>query len=166
MDNATLLLQIFTPAAVVGGLALWRTHRSDRRDLFLQLHDQLTSPEVQQGRRLIHEFARNGTGWSDTATDAAAEARDKANRALAMFDVVGWYVRKKYVDPSDVLALWAPAIVLCWHRAYEPYIERRRHTEGWDIWPHFEALVEEAEIYLRRTHASGVLDRITTHDGG
>ena len=160
VETVGILLQILTPAAAIGAVALWRTHRVDRRNLVLKLYEQLIAPDMQTGRRLLHQYATSDADWWDVSSDAAAEARDKINGALAMFDVVGWYVEKKYVDADAILEVWSPALVRCWYRAYDPYIRVRRETEGWEGWSYYERLVRKAERHLERTGRTRVLEDV------
>jgi hypothetical protein len=148
LDPVVTLLQVLSPAAVIGGLALWRSHRVERRNLLLKLHEQLLSPEKQQGRRLIHEYATAGRNWWDPSPTTVEDV-DKMNSALALFDVAGWYMEKKYVDADDFLDLWAVPLVRTWYRAYHPYISVRHQREEWSSWPNFEKAVERAEAFLQ-----------------
>lgn len=157
MDLIWRILSIVSPAAVVGALALWRLHRADGRSVLLKLNEQLASPDAQSGRRLLHQYAEQGLDWWDVSSPEASAARDKINGSLALFDMVGWYVHRRYVRADDILELWAPALVLCWHRAYEPYVKVRRESEGWPGWSHYERLVEKAEKHLQASRREAVL---------
>lgn len=162
MNTVETILQVLTPAAAIGVVALWRTHRVDRRNLVLKLCEQLLAPDMQRGRRLLHQYAASDADWWDVSTDAAVEARDKINGALALFDMVGWYVEKRHVDPDAILELWSPALVRCWYRAYDPYLRVRRETEGWESFGYYERLVRKAERHLERTGNTRVLVDIKT----
>jgi hypothetical protein len=49
-------------------------------------------------------------GWDDLNE----EDRELVNRALALFDVLGFYVAKRYVKFDDARDLWGPTVTLAW----------------------------------------------------
>lgn len=69
-----------------------------------------------------------------------ASARDRINSACALLDIVGWHLERGYIRDTDLLDLWAVAVVRCWAHAYEPYIKIRKDREGVDRWIYFERL--------------------------
>ena len=149
MDALSTIFTVLSPAAVVGGVALWRTHRVDQRNLLLRVHERLIDPEMQQGRRLLHRHAEDGVAWWDATEPDLEQDRDKINASLAFFDTVGWYVKRKHIKADDLLALWAVPIQRAWRRSKHPYVMYRREREGWDCWPFFEFLADRSEQYLR-----------------
>lgn len=154
--DLTPLLQAVPPAAVVGAVALWRSHRMDRRSTLLKLTEQLIDPKMQEGRRLLHAYAEQGTEWwlARDPQDPGHGDVDKINAALALFDIAGWYVERGYIDKEALLELWARAVVVCWDRA-QPYVQMRRSREDWRGWAKFEFLAHEARIHIAQSKASG-----------
>jgi hypothetical protein len=78
-------------------------------------------------------------GWDDLNE----EDRELVNRALAMFDVLGFYVAKRYVKFDDARDLRGPTVTLAWDRA-APFIQGRRAEEQRRVWPYFERFAEDA----------------------
>ena len=75
--------------------------RLDRRDLLLKLHEQLNDQDRSTGRRLLYQLAGQPVeSWPD-------DQFDRANGALAYFDVIGMYADLGYVKKDDVLRPWA-----------------------------------------------------------
>ncbi len=136
-----------TPAAIVATVALLRSHRTDRRDLMLKMHEALLAVDVQRGRRLLFENAETGEGWEDRLS---ADDRDQINRALALFDVLGYYVHRKYVRLDDALELWGYTTARCWEVGL-PYLAMRRERPGNEtLWPFYEELADEARVFTAR----------------
>ena len=147
------LRNVATPlvASAALGVSLYnlaRARRQDRRDLFLKLHVRLTEPELQAGRRLLHARIKS---LEDAAHVAANDVQDydRMNRALAGFDVLGLYVSEGFVDRDLVLREWADSL----HRigpAAEAFIGYRSNGQEWALWPHFQQLRRDAEVFLKK----------------
>ncbi|MEV4540819.1 hypothetical protein [Micromonospora echinaurantiaca] len=69
-----------------------------RRDAYRYMHEQLISPELQQGRRLLFDAGRSGQLPDDRSQDFYL-----MNRAVGMYDTLGLYVRRKVVPRRWVL---------------------------------------------------------------
>jgi hypothetical protein len=95
------------PAFIVSAAAFGFTRYTDRRNLLLRIHELLLDLPIQRGRRLVHRVAA-ADGWDDLDENE----RELINRALAMFDVLGFYVAKRYVEFDDANDLWGPAVTL------------------------------------------------------
>ena len=96
MEVLRVLVSTFTPAAIVGAIALCRSARAERRSMLLQLVNSLLEPEVQEGRRLIYVYLARYPDrfWTDLSDDEATrEDMELISRALALYDTAGWYVR-------------------------------------------------------------------------
>jgi hypothetical protein len=130
-------------AFTVSIFALVDGKRRDRRDLLLRLHEQLISEEHQVGRRLLYQMGGRPIAQLDQ------NEFSQINAALALFDVLGLYVHRKYVRRQDALQLWAVPTVLAW-RAAQPFIEYRAAEHSYRPWPYFEELAAAAEVELRR----------------
>ncbi len=126
------------PAFVVSAAAFGFTRYTNRRNLLLRIHELLLDLQNQRGRRLLHLVAA-ADGWDELNE----ENRELINHALAMFDVLGFYVARRYVKFDDAHDLWEPAAILAWERA-APYIQDRRATEQRPVWPYFERFAEDA----------------------
>jgi hypothetical protein len=92
--------------------------------------------DVVRGRRLLYSSAATPQWWH---LEERKEDLHDINHALAMCDVVGYYVKRGWVDRQDILSLYAPALSRMWS-AGEPYVQWRRTAEGWRVWRFFEDL--------------------------
>jgi hypothetical protein len=77
------------PAFVVSAAAFGFTRYTNRRNLLLRIHELLLDLQNQRGRRLLHLVAA-ADGWDELNE----ENRELINHALAMFDVLGFYVAR------------------------------------------------------------------------
>jgi hypothetical protein len=140
-------LLIAASALIVSLYVLRRDRGRDRRDTFLQLHRQLIEAGVARGRRVLYETAEAaaaGKDWMKAWDSLPAEPRDEANQGLAMFDILGYYVRKGYVSKDDVFSNWGRSLLRITEAA-EPYLRWRRDpTRNPDLWPYYAWLVDEA----------------------
>ncbi|GAA5207330.1 hypothetical protein [Streptomyces thinghirensis] len=134
-------------AVVISGIALlisvcslYRSVRSDRRDITLRLHESLIDLTLQSGRKVLHEM-------QDVET-LTPEEYELANRALASLDIAGFYCAKKYVSERDFLDLWAPALVTLKQSAV-PFLAYRDAQRPKPVWPYYRRLAERAEEHLR-----------------
>lgn len=143
-------------AAVVGGLgfilslyAVLRGTRLNRRDLFLTLHEKLSTPEQVCGRNVLREFR--------SPEDVKRMRRKDPNRlgaaisALAMLDILGLYVERGYVSKDLVLSEWGWVLADLSRHADQVIEERRR--EGLVArrqWPHLRSLALDAIAWRNR----------------
>ncbi|WP_399895157.1 hypothetical protein ACGH7X_38750 [Streptomyces sp. BBFR51] len=134
-------------AVVISGVALlislcslYRSVRSDRRDVTLRLYESLIDPKLQSGRKVLHEM-------QDVAS-LTSEEYELANRALAALDIAGFYCAKKYVNEKDFLDLWAPALVTL-QRSATPFLAHRDAQRPKPVWPYYRRLTQRAEEHLR-----------------
>ncbi|MGW1784117.1 hypothetical protein ACWCQQ_34175 [Streptomyces sp. NPDC002143] len=147
MQIAGLVISIV--ALLVSGLAVLYATRTDKRDVFLRLHETLISPELQRGRKVLFDLYRR----QGAVEDLGPLDYELANRALAALDVAGYYCEKKYVDEEDFLELWAPALGRLKYAA-APFVEHRDGMfPGMPVWPRYKRLANRAEA---RLIASGV----------
>jgi hypothetical protein len=126
---------IFSVLAVGISAASYRDRRTqDRRDLFLKLHERLVDPDIQMGRRLLHERV-------STVDDAqrlrvgSVEDYQLINRALAMFDIFAMYVHRGYIDRDLALEEWGHSFARTYKRAL-PFIDDRAQSQTWSPSPH------------------------------
>ncbi|MEU6090950.1 hypothetical protein ABZ865_30025 [Streptomyces sp. NPDC047085] len=131
-------------ALLVSGAAVRYTTRTDRRDVFLRLHETLISPELQRGRRVLFDLYRR----QGAVDDLSQQDYELANRALANLDVAAYYCEKKYVSERDFLDLWAPTLGRLKYAAASFIDHRDRMFPGIPVWPHYRRLVNQAELRL------------------
>ncbi|MDX3522405.1 hypothetical protein [Streptomyces scabiei] len=117
--------------------------RLDKRDLTLKLHETLTSPELQAGRRIIFNLDRE-------VSELGQEEYQSVNRALATLDIAGFYCAKGYINEDDFLDLWSPSLAKLKQKAL-PFLEHRDAERPSDLpaWPYYRKLVDKAEDNLQ-----------------
>ena len=145
-SSASLLISI--AALAFTGLTYRDRRRQDRRDLFLKLHERLVETDLQRGRRLLFTQAQTIESVLKLR-DEEPDNFDLINRAIAMLDVAGLYVTKKYVDKQDFLAEWGPVYGRAWLAADAFLAVRLGGLRGGQHgWPYFQALGAEAAVAL------------------
>lgn len=116
----------------------------DKRDLFLKIHERQLDPELQRGRRLLHEhFADTDVPSFDGLKTDAPDDYAQINRAVAMLDVMGLYADKRYVKKSLVINEWGQSLSTIAPKA-RLFIEHRS-IGSTKAWPHLTKLLEKAE---------------------
>ncbi|MFF2495952.1 hypothetical protein [Agromyces sp. NPDC058064] len=123
----------------------------DRRDLFLNLHQTLIEPELQEGRRRLHVLDESRLG---TIQDEDLDGYQQINRSLAMFDVFAMYVNRRYISEELALEEWGDVLARTWTKA-EPFIEARYARSGHRPWPHLRALGPRAVAWAKAHGAGG-----------
>lgn len=140
-----LPLVLSTAALAISALTYRDRRTSDRRDLFLKMHERLVDPDLQEGRRLLYERVTSTSDAAQLRTDNKEEYQ-KINRALAMFDIFSMYVARGYIDRKVALEEWGHSL----GRAYKqagPFIEERASVQSWTPWPHFRRFGPEAHSW-------------------
>ncbi|RSO09914.1 hypothetical protein DMH26_00575 [Streptomyces sp. WAC 05379] len=102
--------------------AVLRSKLLNKRDLFLALHDRLSTADQLAGRRALRRV-----GSPDQARAMLLnEPReyDSMTSALAMFDILGLYVEKGYVKRDLVLEEWGHVLASL-HQPADHVIEER-----------------------------------------
>jgi hypothetical protein len=148
------LSAILSAAAVTISISTFAaSRRRDRRDLFLRVHERLVTTEQQESRRLIHELGEQGKRVEDYTDDERA----RVNNALAAFNVLGIYYKRRYIRRKDVLEFWAVPLLRLMPSA-EPYLKRRDSfgTTGQE-WPELRALVDDSQRFIRRHGREGAV---------
>lgn len=139
---AVVSLLISVAALSVSLVALLAKRRQDRRELFFKMHERLIDPDLKRGRQILRERV--------TSTEKAREMRELdpdayqlVGRALAMFDILGCYVRRNYIDEGLVLEEWGHTYAGAWANGRHVVVERAaRETLTWSAWPHLQAFGE------------------------
>jgi hypothetical protein len=143
ISNHTALLAL-TVAAVAASLSLINTllsRRYRRQDAYLRMHDLLTTPEMQRGRRLLYAIGRGGEIPVDDSPEYEA-----VNRVLAAHNNLAMYVRRGVIRKSWVLDAWHHTL-----RDLEPgvttFINYRMGHHSWRVWTELEWLIAGAKSY-------------------
>ena len=144
---AVLTIVVSFAALAVSVYALVTASRTDRRDLFLQMHHLLTDQDLQEGRRLLFEKVKTINDVrlirKDDETGAAL-----INRALAMFELLAFYVDRGYIDKDLMLQEWGHTYARAWSHGRHFVAERlEREQDGWSGWPHLQTLGPEAQVW-------------------
>jgi|HubBroStandDraft_5_1064220.scaffolds.fasta_scaffold71487_2 hypothetical protein len=145
MQPADLSIAISAGALGVSLSTLVISRYRDRRDLLLKVLDRLTTPEQQNGRRLIHQMASAGVNIDDLTS----EQYTQMNNAFATLNVLSIYYQRRYLRRKDVLALFALNVARI-YRDGEAFLSHRRAFAGITPWPELDALAEDATTYLQR----------------
>jgi hypothetical protein len=140
-DIIGIALAVIGLAVTAYTVATART--SQRRDAFMRMHEVLLLPEIQEGRRLLYQVE----AIDDVPSQNTIEYQ-KINRALAIFDTLGHYVRRGHVDRREALELWHHSLVDLKLPA-ETFIQARKlkHRSEWTPWPRLRWLMSEAATY-------------------
>lgn len=131
-------------ALLVSSGALYFNWMKAKQETFLDIHAKLIDVEVQEGRRLLYHEIRSAADPARLLKEDE-EKYDKVNRALAMYDVLGLYVRKRYVFKNWVLDEWGAALVRARPHA-KHFIAHRESQGSFSAWPNFHALSLEAAV--------------------
>ena len=75
------------------------------------------------------------------------------NRALGTYNILGLYLKNKYVTERDVINLWAEPVYNAW-RASLPFIVHREHNHGFRPYRYFEEMAEKCQAEIERRKAS------------
>lgn len=117
------------------------SRRQRRQEIFLRMHDLLTSPEMQEGRRNLYISSRSGQ-----YPEEDSEEYRQMNRALSTLDTLGMYIRRRIVSED-----W---ILYSWHRslrdvsvAARGFADRRNSRHRWYPWPDLWFLLDLAQKY-------------------
>jgi hypothetical protein len=132
-------------ATLAVGLSFWTVlinRRQKRQETFLKIHEILTSADLQHGRKLLYESARMGTFPDDGSDEFLL-----VNRALAVYDAVGMYIRRRIVSKDWILDSWHHSLQDI-RPAAEAFVRHRQKKHHmWKPWPDLEVLLESAEGY-------------------
>jgi hypothetical protein len=119
--------------------------KRDRRDLFLRIHQQLLSDQLQRGRYTLFQKVVDEVSVDRLTGE---EYRD-INAALSFYNTLGFYVKNDYVEERDVMELWDMSIWQAWITA-QPFMAHRKKNMGYHILNNFEFLASKAREELIR----------------
>jgi hypothetical protein len=146
-ELAVVSLFISLAALAVSVVALVTKQRHDRRDLFLKMHERLIDPDLQSGRRILREQIMSAEDASDMRVCDVASYQ-LVGRALAMFDILGCYVLRGFIDEQLVLEEWGHTYAGVWTHGQHYVAERAvRENLTWSAWPHFQTFGEKASAW-------------------
>ena len=100
-------------ALVASVYAVYFTLRSDKRHRFFELHEQMTSLESQEGRRLLQVEMRSPEAIAKLFRRKPMSF-DVVNRLVGLYNTLAIYVRQEYVPRDMALAHWGPQMQLRW----------------------------------------------------
>jgi hypothetical protein len=129
-------------AFVMSVFTLFYTRRRDRRDVFLRLHEQLIADDAQRGRFLLLSAEGPFSALPD-------EDFRCIKRALARYDLLGLYAKKKQVRQADVMALWAEPLFFAL-KAAPDILTYTEEKDGYRPWGFFVWIAQRAEEHLNR----------------
>ena len=122
--------------------------RRYKRDLFLKLHEILISEDQYRGRQLL--LSRN---FDETSIEELRPSeRANISRAIATYDTLGLYLRRRYLIEADVISMWGDPAYRAWQAA-EPFVKRRANKSHLPAYPYFRYLAERAEMVRSKADA-------------
>ena len=146
MTMETLVPIVLSAVAVILSVYVFIDSRQrDRRDIFIKMHELLISNDSQRGRYLLFEKVVDYEAI-ERLTDE--EYRD-INRALAMYNLLGVYLKNGYVNERDVIEVWGRTIYRAWMAA-QPFLAYREQVQGYQPMPYFALLAEKVQEVLSR----------------
>jgi hypothetical protein len=131
-------------AALAAALSLTNTllnRRYRRQDAYLKMHELLTDPEIQQGRRLISRIGRTGE-----LPEIDSDEHIAISRTLVTHNNLAMFIRRGVISKRWVLDAWHHTL-----RELEAgtavYISRRRQIHRWRVYSELEQLIADAVNY-------------------
>lgn len=148
MSTAAWALLVSLLALVLTGANTVWARRRDKREMFLRMHDRLLDPEVVAGRRMLYTI--NSREYASHLSGEDQEALTRIYRALALYDVLGLYVERKWIDKQTVLDEWGESL----SKSLTPgrfFIRGVRSGDNARVknWPHWQKLAEEADAHIK-----------------
>lgn len=140
-------------ALVLSLLTLVYSRASRRRDLFLDMHERLLDREIRDGRRALLEASVCSVNDARRFRERDEEGYRLACRALAMCDVLGLYVRKRFISKRLVLDEWGHTYAALWECG-QHIISMRLADDGddvghrWSAWQNFQRLGADATEWV------------------
>ncbi|MGU3645878.1 hypothetical protein ACLBXX_12995 [Microbacterium sp. C23T] len=129
-------------ALILSATAIWFVRHSEKRQLFIHLHDLLTSPDSQAGRRILHTRMKHP--WQISLIFRVSPREfDLVNRTLGLYNTLGIYVHRGYVGRDEAFAHWAGPIKNSWPELERFLRWRRDNANGVRMWSYFVWLAQE-----------------------
>ena len=133
---ATTAIALSTITVIVG-------RRQQQTSAFLQVQHLLFAQDLQHGRRLVY-----GIGNGREVPTYGSDDQHQVDRAMAMLDLLGTFVRRRIIRRAWVLDFWHQAL-----RSLRPGYDAvvRLHSDHWfrgvTPWPDLADLIERSERY-------------------
>ncbi|MCT1476432.1 hypothetical protein [Microbacterium sp. p3-SID336] len=135
-------------AVVLSIAAFTIARRSERRHLFVQIHELLTSPESQAGRRLLHD-AKDARELDRLRRKRDPREYDLINRAVSQFNTLALYARHGYLPLEMAKLQWADTIVRSWPRIEVYLLWRRKAHAAPALWEDLVWFAQECGAPVR-----------------
>jgi hypothetical protein len=132
-------------AIVISILVFVEGRRRHKRDLFLKIHEILISEDQYRGRQLLLSRALDESGIGNLPDSERANI----SRAIATYDTLGLYLRRRYLVEDDVISMWGDPAYRAWQAA-QPFVLRRARMSGLPAYPYFRYLAERANSVRSR----------------
>ncbi len=143
----------FTGAALfLSAGAFCFSWRKSKQDTFLSIHEKMVTSDLQEGRRMLFTEIKTPEDV-ERLFQHDREAYQKINRALAMYDVLGVYVKRGYILEDWVMEEWRSGLA----KAGEPgrlFIDHRCQQGIPSNWPNFLELSRRAASKSRKRFTS------------
>ncbi|MCX4983470.1 hypothetical protein [Streptomyces sp. NBC_00572] len=124
-------------------IALLVSRKQEKRILFLSLNERLMQPELQEGRTLLRESIES-TSDAENVYALNKNQHWSISRAVAMFDLLGLYVKHGYIKKDLALEEWGKTLTLSYEGHGEHFVRAREEALGWSPYPHFKYIAEMA----------------------
>jgi hypothetical protein len=149
-SNKDLIALLISLLALVIGLAtVLIAVRQARLDTYARMHEALVQHTAAHGRKLLF------LAWKDGRFPGTADADwDQINHALALYDTLGTYVRRRLVPRRLVLAAWYKQL-LAIEKAAAAFQEHRRKLGISQPWVGLGYLFVKASKYSREPWRRG-----------
>lgn len=142
-DLAALVISLL--ALVVGLITVLIAVRQARLATYARMHEALVQPDVARGRKLLFLCHKSGS-----FPDVGETSWDEVNQALALYDTLGTYVRRRLVPRGLVLAAWHHQLLAIREPA-EQFASHRRRLNIKQPWVGLDYLFGKAERYSHRS---------------
>ncbi len=138
-DLVALFLAVLGLA--LGLFTVWLSVHQARLGAYTRMHEMLIAPETARGRRILY-IAHD----QDRLPEPGDEDWDSINQALAMYDTLGVYMRRKIVEPKLVLDAWFHPLCAI-HQPADAWLAHRARHGSQNPWPSLVWLLDRAESY-------------------
>jgi hypothetical protein len=157
--TAILALVVAATAAALSLANTLLNRRYRRQDAYLKMHDLLTEPEMQRGRRLVYAIGRSGK-----IPDYDSDEHLAVNRTLAAHNNLAMYVSKGVISKRWVLDGWHHTLQDLGPGA-TAYINHRGDFHAWRVWTELEELIAEAASYKTSRLCCHAAERVAATGG-
>ncbi len=125
----------------LGLFTVWLSVNQARLNAYTRMHEMLIAPEAASGRRIL--FLAHAAG---NLPDPGDPDWDSINQALAMYDTLGVYVRRKIVNERLTMSAWFHPLCAI-HGPADAWVAHRARHGVRNPWPSLTWLLDRAERY-------------------